>query len=141
MEYIKEGNGIIVRLNRGEEVLAALQALTEKENITAAAVTGIGAAGDVTLGVYDPEKKKYFSDRYAGRDYEICSLNGNISRKEGKPYLHLHAVIANNAENICMGGHVNECVISVTAEIFVSVFGIETERIADEEVGINLLHF
>ena len=51
MEYKKFGNTLIVRLDRGEEVVDRLLELARREHITLASVNGLGAADDVTVGV------------------------------------------------------------------------------------------
>ena len=44
MKYRYYGDRLLVRLDRGEEVMASLLSLAEKENIRLASVQGIGAA-------------------------------------------------------------------------------------------------
>ena len=85
MEYRRFGNKLVVRLERGEEVCAKLLELAERENIRTAAVSGIGASNDVTLGVFDTGTKEYFKKRYNGIDYELGSLTGTLSRQDGAP--------------------------------------------------------
>lgn len=69
MEYRRFGSKLVVRLERGEEVCEKLLELAERENIRTAAVSGIGASNDVTLGVFDTGTKEYFKKRYNGIDY------------------------------------------------------------------------
>ena len=49
MEYRKFGNDYIVRIAKGEEILATLSQLCEKEEIKLGTVMGIGAVNKVTL--------------------------------------------------------------------------------------------
>ena len=51
MEYKKFGNTLIVRLDRGEEIVERLLELARREHITLACVHGLGAADQVTVGV------------------------------------------------------------------------------------------
>ena len=78
MEYRKFGNDYIVRIAKGEEILATLSQLCEKEEIKLGTVIGIGAVNKVTLGVFNSVDKKYESTTYTG-DMEISSCTGNIS--------------------------------------------------------------
>ena len=139
MEYQKQGATFFIRLEKGEEVVESLLELCKKESIPAGTVSGIGATDEVTVGLFDTGKKTYFSHTYTG-DMEITSLLGNISRKDGEEYLHLHVTVADGTNRV-MGGHLSRCVVSVTAEIVVTSFPMETNRILDEENGINLIHF
>ena len=61
MEYRKFGNDYIVRIAKGEEILATLSQLCEKEEIKLGTVIGIGAVNKVTLGVFNSVDKKYES--------------------------------------------------------------------------------
>lgn len=140
MEYRKFGGTIVLRLEAGEEIVESLTALCEKEQLELCQVSGLGAAGEITVGVFDTGKKEYFSREYRG-DFEIGSLTGNITRKEGKPYLHLHLVFGNPQKDVCAAGHLNRAVISATAEIFVTVLPGSVGRRMDDEVGLNLFQF
>lgn len=139
MEYVRKGDVIALRLVKGEEITAALAALAAKENISAASVSGIGAAGRATIGVLRTSDKQYMK-RELCEDMEIASLTGNISvGANGKPYLHLHVVLG-GIENV-YAGHLNEAYVSATAEIFVTVFGAPIGRYYDEDTGLNLMKF
>lgn len=140
MEYRRFGTDYVVRIDRGEEILASLSALCEKEHILLGTVSGIGAVGDVTLGVFNREKFAYESETYQG-DYEIASCSGNISTMEGRNYLHIHMVIGNTKTGDCHGGHLNRGVISLTGEFFVHQIEGEVDRAYSNEVGLNLIQF
>ena len=140
MEYRRFGDKIVVRIDKGEELCAMLLELAEKEDIRMAGVTGIGASGDVTLGVFNPRIKEYKSVRYEG-DYEIASVTGNLSRRDGKPYLHLHAVIGSPAKGECHAGHLNAAVISATCELVIDVIDGEVGRKFSDDIGLNLYEF
>ncbi len=137
MEYIKSKNQIALRLQKGEEVLTALMELAKSEKINAASLSGLGATDSAELGMLETKEKKYVKKTYSG-DMEIASLTGNISSRDGEPYLHLHAVLG--GENGVYAGHLNKAVISATAEIFMSLFDAPLFRRYDEETGLFLMH-
>lgn len=58
-----------------------------------------------------------FSQRYQGQ-YEISALVGNVTRQEGKPYLHLHITIGSPVTGEVHAGHLSACTISATLELF-----------------------
>ncbi len=136
MEYRKTERGYIVKINRGEEVMSSLTALCEKEGICFAAVSAIGACDYVKVGLYSVEERKYYSHEMTG-PMEITSLLGNITEKDGKPYLHLHINVADE-EVRTFGGHLNECRISGTCEMFVNVFEGRVGRKIDDATGLNV---
>ncbi|WP_333649802.1 PPC domain-containing DNA-binding protein [Lacrimispora sp.] len=140
MEYRKFVHTFVVRLDRGDEILLSLIRLCREEGIRLASVTGLGAVDTVQLGVFDTEKKQYYSREYQGL-YEIASLMGSITQKEGDPYLHLHMVIGNPHTGECHGGHLSRGVISATGELIITEIPGTVERREDEAIGLNLFQF
>ena len=141
MIYKLYGDTYAVRLERGEEVVAAIAALCEKEGIRAGTIQGLGATDDATVGLYSLAEKCYHPTDFK-EDLEITALIGNISRQEkaDKPYLHLHATLA-RAGGQAVGGHLNRAVISATCELFIRPLPGVIGRAADPETGLNLTRF
>jgi len=129
MEYRRLGDTIAVRLDRGEEILSCMKEIALKESIQVAIVQGIGATDQVSFGLYNVEMKKYLSHTYE-QPFEIISLEGNITRREEQPYLHLHIVLGDEAGN-SFGGHLNMARIGGTAEIFIKILDGKIERKID----------
>lgn len=141
MEYRRFGNDILVRIDKGEEILSQLTYLVEQENIRLGSVSGIGAVDHIKIGLYEVEDQKYHMDEFKDEEMEVTSLIGNISTKDGAPYLHLHGNFSRKDKSV-IGGHVNEAHISATSEIVVHVIDGEIDRELDMEVtGLNLIRF
>ena len=139
MEYIKSGDKIVLRLERGEEIVSSLKKLQRAENIKGAFFSGIGATDNAVIGVYAVNDKKYNAVTLTG-DMEIAALTGNISVSEdGGEYVHAHVVLGRG--EIAHAGHLNAAIISATAEIFVFVTDIAVSRRADPETGLNVFEF
>jgi len=98
---------------------------------------GIGAVLEAELAFYSLAKKKYIFKKLE-KPQEIVSLTGNIALVENKPFLHIHAVLAND-DFICSGGHLKEAVVGATGEIYLFSLKDAIERIFDEEIGLKLL--
>ena len=139
MEYKRKNDLIFFRLDRGEEIISSLLKIAEKEDIVLASINGIGACDELTIGVYNVREKKYYQKIFKG-EFEITSLNGNISRKDDEIYLHLH-INYSDANFLTFGGHLNHCRISATLEGIINIIDIENNRIKDETTGLNLLRF
>lgn len=139
MEYKKFDNKYIVRIDKDEEVIDKLTQLCRNENIKVGSLVGLGAAKYVKVGLFDTEVKQYNSKEYNGA-MEITSLVGNISRKDGEVYLHLHINLCDKTMQV-FGGHLNECVIGATCEIVITAIDGEVDRIFDEDIGLNLFKF
>ena len=140
MEYRKFPQGYVMRLDPGEEIVEQLTALVERENVRLGSVSALGAAGDVTIGIFNTREKQYHSRRYQG-DYEISALVGNVTRQEGKPYLHLHITIGNPVTGKVHAGHLTACTISATLELFLQVWDGQVGRKFSDQVGLNLFAF
>ena len=140
MEYRKFPQGYVVRLDPGDEVTDCLTRLAGQEQIALASISGLGAANDVTLGIFDTGNKEYHAKRCQG-DYEISSLVGNVTLKNGAPYLHLHITIGDPVAGTVHAGHLTACTISATAELFVTVWQGQVDRTFHDGIGLNLLAF
>src|SRR5699024_834525 len=140
MEYRKSPQGYVVRLDPGEEIVERLTELVDREGIQLGSVSALGAANDVTIGIFSTVEKKYSSRRYQG-DFEISALVGNVSRKDGAPYLHLHITIGDPVTGQVHAGHLSSAVISATLELFLQVWDGQVGRRFSEDVGLNLFDF
>ena len=140
MEYRKFPQGYALRLDPGEEIVECLTRLVDREHVRLGTVSALGAANDVTIGIFDTAEKKYYSKRYQGQ-FEISALVGNVTRQEGKPYLHLHITIGNPTTGEVHAGHLSACTISATLELFLQVWDGEIDRKLSDTVGLNLLEF
>ena len=55
MEYRVYGNDVVLRIQKGEEILTCLKEVCEKEHITLGSVPALGDVGSDTLGVFHRE--------------------------------------------------------------------------------------
>jgi len=139
MDYRRFGNTLVVRIDPQEEITEQVRAVAEKEDIRLASVEALGAVNDFTVGVFNTAEKKYHSNRFQGA-YEIVSLTGTISTKDGQFYQHLH-MSAGDGTGRVFGGHLNQAVVSVTCEMVIRVIDGRVERVMDPEIGLNVFRF
>ena len=139
MEYRKFNNSYVVRINKGEEIVEKLKELCEKEDIKVAEITGIGASNLVEIGLFNVNTKEYKTTTFEGM-FEITSLIGNATRKDGEVYLHLHINFSDETGNT-KGGHLVRCNISATSEIIVNKIEGNVDRKLSDEIGLNLMKF
>ena len=126
MDYRKFGNTLIVRIDKGEEILEQVMEIASREHITLASVQALGAIGQFTAGVFRTEEKQYQANEFSTMD--------------GKPYCHLH-ISAGDEKGQVFGGHLNRAVVSATCEMVIQIIDGQVERRFDEEIGLNLFHF
>ena len=124
-------------MEKGEEIVATLKNFCQEHEITLGTVSGIGATDKAIIGLFKTDRKEYISQEFMG-DYEITSLTGNISRKNGEVYPHLHVSLA-DVNNIGFGGHLTSAVVSATFEAVLEKIDGQIDRQFDKEIGLNLL--
>ena len=129
----------LVRLDPNEEIVSSLADVAEKNGIRIAMVQGLGAVKKVVMGVYNVERQEYKANTLEGT-YEILSLTGTLDTMGGKHYSHLHIAIGDAAGH-AFGGHLNEAVISATAEIILTCMPGEIDREKSPAVGLNIWKF
>lgn len=139
MRYRQFGNTYMIRIDLGEDIVKSLKKLCEEAHILLGRVEAIGATDHAVIGVYDLEKKEYYPETINGF-MEIASLNGSVTAMDGRPYIHLHAALADQ-HHVIHGGHVLEMRVGATCEMFVTVLDGEVTRQKDEGLGINLWTF
>ena len=112
---------IIRRLPPGTDLLEELNKLALEEKVNLGQVFGIGALTRAKVGFFDPDQGNYRTQTIE-RQLEICSLTGNISLKDGKPFVHAHIVLSDE-EGRTFGGHLLPGNLVFVAEIIVWRFG------------------
>ena len=139
MEYRRFNDTVILRIDRGEEIIETVKKVAEQEHIRLASVEALGATDDFTVGVYDLAAKRYDQKTFSG-PHEIVSLTGTITEKDGAVYQHLHLSAANASCEV-FGGHLNRAAVSATCEMVIRIIDGAVDRSTDPETGINLIRF
>jgi len=123
---------------RGDEVMTGLVGFCQENSVKAAHITGLGAAGSVTLAYYNLETKTY-EKKTIVEDVEVLSLVGNVGVKEGgELVVHLHGTFGRRDLNM-FGGHVVELTISGAGEVHLRAFDGAINRKYDDETGLTLM--
>ena len=138
MEFKKFADFYIIRLDQNDQIIASLLAFAKKERVRLATIQGLGAVKDFTVGFFNPESRQYQEQKFQGF-YEITTLLGNMTTKDGEPYLHVHATFGDENFQI-LGGHLKEATISVTGEVFIRIIKGEVDR-TYQAIGINTIDF
>ena len=139
MEYKRFDKDIVVRIDKGEEILEKIKEVAIRENIKLATVTALGATSDFTVGVFKTEEKKYYSNSFKG-DFEIVSLTGSINTMNNEFYKHIHMSAGDEKGNV-FGGHLNKAIVSATCEMFIHIIEGKVDRELNKDIGLNLFKF
>jgi predicted DNA-binding protein with PD1-like motif len=99
--------------------------------------TAIGAVSSATLAWLDVPKKMYHRIAVP-QQVEVVSLIGDIAGYNGKPVVHMHAVLARQ-DGTTVGGHVFELHVNPTLEVFMTVETSPLRKRADDASGMKLI--
>jgi uncharacterized protein len=94
-----------VGLERGEDLLDGLNRAVADLGLEAATIQVIGALEQARLGFFDQERGEYLPIE-AGH-VEISAGLGNVSIRDGQPFVHLHLVVSGR-DGGSLGGHAME---------------------------------
>jgi len=134
-EFNLERN-LLIRAEHNSDLVQFITKIAEKRGITVAAFTAIGAVKHAKLGFYDQENRKY-REITIDTPHEIASCIGNISLKDGKPFVHVHAVLAGEDGNT-KAGHLIEATVFAAEVHLRELEGAKLERKRDEVTGLSL---
>ena len=135
---VKPGS-YVLSLDNHVEIAEALAAFCAEKGIMAGTILGLGAINEATFRFLNPATKHYV-DKTFSEQMEITNLTGNISQKDGKPYLHMH-ITASRSDYSCIGGHLLSARINGACELLVEAYDAQIGRRPDEETGLNLYQF
>lgn len=115
MQVLKKENGVtVIRFDKGENFPGALTEYCVKSHLQSAVVLcGIGMLSNTTIGRYDGQE---YSKLVLKDSLEVLSLQGNISMKEGEPFVHLHVSLADH-DFSAKGGHLFDATVSMVIEL------------------------
>ena len=119
-------------------LVKTLTDVATKMNIQGGTISGIGALKETELGYYHLENKDYVRKTFSEEDYELISLNGNITKKDGSHFIHVHASLGRSDFSV-FGGHLFEAKVAVTAEIYINPLGALPERQMQESLGLQTI--
>jgi predicted DNA-binding protein with PD1-like motif len=105
---------------KGDDVAAGLADFANKNHLTNAQFSGIGAFGSATIGWSD-RPKKAFKVVKLNEEMEVASFDGSITRdKDGKPFVHAHCVVALLSNGHVYAGHCLEERVSLTMQMYLT---------------------
>ena len=122
---------------KGDEVLSGLTDFATKYKVGDAHFTGIGAVSSATTAWIDLEKKMYHPT-VTNEQVEILSLVGDIASFNGKPVVHMHAILGRR-DGTTVGGHVWELNVNPTVEVFLTANTTPLGKRTDPASGLKLI--
>jgi predicted DNA-binding protein with PD1-like motif len=129
---------MIERFKTGDDLLECLNDLVLRNQVSAGSFTAIGAVEKATVG-YFVGSGKYSNISLQG-PLEIVSLLGNVSMKEGAPFVHAHITLSDK-DGKTYGGHLMPgTTVGATFELTLHSYDhIELTRKFDPDTKLFLL--
>src|ERR1043166_6881886 len=87
----------------GADLLVSLTQIVQSQHIHAGRIHALGATTHAVVAFYDQNTKTYNPLEFPG-GMEILNLFGNISVRDGKPFVHAH-ILLSDAQGKVVGGH------------------------------------
>src|SRR5258707_14195386 len=94
---------IIGQLPYASDLYDELTRFVQQERILLGRIQGIGATTHAVVAFYDQNTKTYNPIEFPG-GMEILNLSGNVSIRDGKPFVHVHILLGDAKGNV-FGGH------------------------------------
>ena len=105
---------------KDDDVAAGLAEFADKNHLTNAHFSAIGAFGSAVIGWSD-RPKKAFKVVKLNEEMEVAAFNGSILRdKDGKPVVHAHCVVGLLSNGHVYAGHCLEERVSLTMQLYLS---------------------
>jgi uncharacterized protein len=134
---VSAGRAFVGRLEPGSDLIDEIERHCAEQGITAAQVSVVGAVRRARYGYYEQERRGY-RELETDTHHEITGFVGNISLREGKPFLHAHATFSNGG-GVTVGGHLLRGIEVFVAEVMIrELSGVALVRQHDEETGLAL---
>lgn len=129
-----------IQIKHGDDLLKSITQYCIDGNIQAGFIMAIGALQKATFSFYNQHEKKFY-EHSISEPTEIISCLGNISIKDGKPFVHAHLSLSDDTGKM-LGGHLNEGCVVFAAECAVcELEGDSIERKLDDVTGLSLWEF
>jgi len=112
--------------------------IAAKERIKTASVEAIGGVNKLKLAYFNHETKKYEEHEF-DEFLEVTGLLGNITQKDGKPFLHAHCTFGRKDTSV-VGGHLISATVFPLLEVVITKTQNRATRRFDEKTGLNVIY-
>ena len=129
--------GYFLVFEPGDKVIENFTAFCEEKNIRSGVFSGIGAFNHASIGHFSTVTRRYTVNDF-NESLEVLNINGNVTIKEKRPFVHMHAMLSDKNMNV-IGAHLMEAEVSVTLEVYLRVFREVMERVYDEKLGLHII--
>jgi len=128
----------IYSLKAGTKIPDGIIAIAKKEKIATARVEAIGGVEELRLAYFNRETRHY--EEHDFREFlEVTGILGNLTLKEGKPFLHVHGTFGRK-DLSTLAGHVMTAKVFPLLELVVTPTRNRALRRFDDDLGLNVIY-
>jgi len=128
----------IYNLKAGAKVPDDIIAIAKKEKIETARVEAIGGVRELKLAYFNHKAKRY--EEHDFREFlEVTGILGNLTLKDGKPFLHIHGTFGRK-DLSTLAGHVMAAKVFPLLEVVITPTKNLALRRFDDELGLNVIY-
>ena len=136
MNFRIDNSRVLMTLAKGDYINRTFESFAEIKGIGCAWLNGIGALENPEIGYYSIDDKSYHRKHFKG-EFELISLLGNITMKEGKPFAHTHITFSDTNYRV-FGGHLFDARITAAGEFLMQLGNDKIIREINHEIGLPL---
>jgi predicted DNA-binding protein with PD1-like motif len=130
-----DGRAAFIRLARGDDLLEQLNAAAAELEFDGATVQIVGAVERLAVAYYRQDTHEYERHEYDA-PHEIAGGVGNVSLKDGAPFVHIH-VTGSGSDGKAVAGHlVDGTRVYMIEAYFRSLGGPAPVREMEDEIGL-----
>jgi predicted DNA-binding protein with PD1-like motif len=133
---IKQGRSLLARLDHDGDIMIQIIELAKKEGIQTCIFSAIGALTQAKIAIYDQKSHEY-NEILLDEPMELLSFTGNISVRDGSPFVHAHVVLTGSDHQV-RGGHLIQGKIFAAELYLVELLGKPLIRKRDLVTGLHL---
>ncbi len=137
VEEVTHDSIFMGKLEYGDDLLTTITAICVERGIKLGRISAIGAVQKARVGYYD-QKSQTYQFRDLNYPMEILNLVGNISIKDGDPFVHVHITLIDE-HGEAHGGHLASGTVVFACELVIEgLSGPQFVRSLDGETGLPL---
>ena len=128
----------IYGLKAGAKIPDDIIAIAKKERIATGRVEAIGGVEELKLAYFNHETKRY--EEHGFREFlEVTGILGNLTLKDGKPFLHIHGTFGRK-DLTTISGHVMTAEVFPLLEVVITPTRNRALRRFDDDLGLNVIY-
>ena len=136
MNFRIDNSRVLMTLAKGDYINQTFESFAAIKGVECAWLNGIGALENPEIGYYSIDDKSYHRKHVKG-EFELTSLIGNITMKEGKPFAHTHITFSDTNYKV-FGGHLFDARITAAGEFLMQIGNDKINREINHEIGLPL---